>query len=196
MIFKQTWWDTNLNNRMQEFESWIGDSNSQSKVYLRNHIKEKGYLSVLDLGCGTATEFFALQKELPNVKYIGVDSSNILYDRNTKLGVNMVCAPAEDTKLPDKHVDCVFSRHVLEHQPDFKPILEEMIRLAAKEAIHIFFIPPSDTPTHIGYDSNENLYHNRYNKKEIEDFLTSKELSYNWVDINKNETSLQIITNI
>jgi hypothetical protein len=43
--FKQTWWDNNINNRYEEFASWVGDSNSLSKVFFRNYIKEKKYTS-------------------------------------------------------------------------------------------------------------------------------------------------------
>lgn len=194
MTFKQTWWDNNLSLRMEEFSSWIGGSNSTSKIYLREHIKNNKYLSIIDLGCGTATEFFAYKKEAPHIKYTGIDSSVILYTINTNKGVPMVLSPAEETGLPDNNVDCVFSRHVLEHQPDFKPVLAEMIRLGSKEAIHIFFIPPKDDPTHIGYDEKENLYHNRYNKQEINNFLKTnpKVDSIEWKTLTTNEVVLHI----
>lgn len=191
MIFKQTWWDDNLSTRMDEFKSWIGSSNEPSKKYLREYVKKMGYKTIIDLGCGTATEYFAYKQEQPNVKYLGIDSSKVLYDINTAKGVPMVLAPAEDTHLIDKHSDFVFSRHVLEHQPDFGPILYEMIRLARKEAVHIFFIPPGETG-HIGYAKEENLYHNRYEKKKIEHFLLSRGLSFNWVPIGKTEVALHI----
>ena len=84
MSFKQTWWDNNLSKRMDEFKSWIGGSDSISKKYLREYIKQFDYQSVIDLGCGVATEYSAYQKELPNVSYLGIDSSKILYDNNIK----------------------------------------------------------------------------------------------------------------
>lgn len=194
MSFKQTWWDNNLLKRMDEFKSWIGGSDSISKKYLRAYIKQLDYQSVIDLGCGVATEYSAYQKELPNVSYLGIDSSKILYDNNTKQGIPMILASAEETGLKDNYSECVFSRHVLEHQPDFKPILKEMVRLASKEAIHVFFIIPGKAKSHIGYDEKENLYHNRYNEKEIEDFLLSldKVSAIKWERIGKEETSLHI----
>lgn len=142
MSFKQTWWDNNLSKRMDEFKSWIGGSDSISKKYLREYIKQFDYQSVIDLGCGVATEYSAYQKELPNVSYLGIDSSKILYDNNIKQGIPMILASAEETGLKDNYSECVFSRHVLEHQPDFKPILKEMVRLASKEAIHVFLLFP------------------------------------------------------
>jgi ubiquinone/menaquinone biosynthesis C-methylase UbiE len=190
--FKQTWWDDNLTDRYDEFASWVGDSNSRSKVFFRNYIKEKKYTSLVDIGCGNATEFFAYQKEYPELKYTGVDSSIILNERNSKLGVPMVLASAENTRLASDFAEVAFSRHVLEHQPKFQPVLTEIIRIASNIAIHIFFIPPSDNSEHIGYDSSQNLYHNRYSKKDIEEYVTSnpKVKSYEWINIENIESAL------
>jgi ubiquinone/menaquinone biosynthesis C-methylase UbiE len=190
--FKQTWWDDNLTDRYDEFASWVGDSNSRSKVFFRNYIKEKKYTSLVDIGCGNATEFFAYQKEYPELKYTGVDSSIILNERNSKLGVPMVLASAENIRLASDFAEVAFSRHVLEHQPKFQPVLTEIIRIASNIAIHIFFIPPSDNSEHIGYDSSQNLYHNRYNKKDIEEYVTSnpKVKSYEWINIENIESAL------
>ena len=193
MSFKQTWWDNNLASRMEEFKSWIGDTTAASKVYLRQYIKAMGYKSVIDLGCGTATEYPSYQKEMPDVSYLGIDSSQILFKKNTKEGVPMLLASAENTGLPDNHSECVFSRHILEHQPDFKEVLKEMLSVASKEAIHIFFIPPFKSKTIISLDEKENLYHNQYNEKDIETFiLTSpKVVGLKWEKIGE-EVALHI----
>jgi ubiquinone/menaquinone biosynthesis C-methylase UbiE len=192
--FKQTWWDDNLATRYDEFVSWVGDSSSRSKVFFRNYVKEKKYTSLVDIGCGNATEFFAYQKEYPELQYTGIDSSKILNEKNSKLGVPMVLAPAENTELPSNFAEVTFSRHVLEHQPKFQPVLNEIIRLASKVAIHVFFIPPGDNDEHIGYDNFQNLYHNRYNKKDIEGYITSnpKVKKYEWINIENVESALII----
>lgn len=192
--FKQTWWDDNLDKMYDEFVSWVGGRDSTSKVFFRNYVKEKQYKTLLDLGCGNATEFFAYRDEYPELCYTGLDSSSFLYEKNTSLGVNMVLSPAENTGLSDRSYDVVFSRHVLEHQPDFKPVLTEMIRLSSKEAIHVFFIIPGESPEHIGYEPSQNLFHNRYNKSDIEKFISLNNLveSYEWVSISEAECALII----
>jgi SAM-dependent methyltransferase len=192
--FEQTWWDNNLNTRYDEFISWVGDSNSRSKVYFRNYIKENKYTSLADVGCGNATEFFAYQLEYPELKYTGIDSSKILNNKNIEAGIPMILASAENTGLDDNSFDVAFSRHVLEHQPTFYPVLDELIRLASKVAIHVFFIPPGDNSEHIGYDSSQNLYHNRYNKKDIENHIAvnPKIKKYEWVNIADIESALII----
>jgi hypothetical protein len=46
------------------------------------------------------------------------------------------------------------------------------------------------------YDSSQNLYHNRYNKKDIEEYIISnpKVKKYEWVDIENIESALIINT--
>jgi ubiquinone/menaquinone biosynthesis C-methylase UbiE len=205
--FKQTWWDDNLPDKFSTFETWIGDKNAESKKYFREYVKNGEYKSLIDLGCGTATEFFAYKEEFPELEYLGVDSSKILYDKNVKLGVPMLHSPAEKTGLEDNHSEVVFARHVLEHQPLFKPVLSEMIRLASKVAIHVFFkVPTDDSHTdsdriknpNLGYSKDKNLYHNRFNKIEIENYLSShdKVNSFEWIKITKKDSGLIIKMNV
>ena len=193
--FKQTWWDQNLDKRYKEFESWVGPKSSVSKVFFRNYIKEKGYKHLVDVGCGPATEYYGYKEEYPELQYTGVDSSVFLYNKNVAAGISMLLAPAENIGVEDNFFEVGFSRHVLEHQPSFKPVLEELIRISEKEAIHVFFIPPKYTPEHIGYDPNENLYHNRYDKYTIEAFLLDhpKVKHFSWIPITEQEEALSIL---
>jgi ubiquinone/menaquinone biosynthesis C-methylase UbiE len=192
--FKQTWWDENLAKRFDEFESWVGPSGAMSKAFFRIYVKDKGYTSLIDLGCGPASEFFGYEEEYPELKYLGVDSSKFLYLRNTSMGIPMLLSEAHTVPLPDNDSDVVFCRHVLEHQPTFKPVLQEMIRLASKEAIHVFFLIPGHGEI-INYDPPQNLFHNVYDKKEIEDFLKKhKDVdSFSWIPLTKTEEALSII---
>lgn len=192
--FKQTWWDNNLPNRFEEFNSWIGDKNAQSKIFCRNLVKDWKYKSLIDLGCGTATEYFAYKEEYPELVYTGIDSCEVLFNKNQDAGIPMILSAGETVPLPDNCVEVVFARHILEHQPKAEPVLEEMIRLSSKVAMHVFFMIPRQEPESIGYDSKENLYHNRYDKDKIEAFLNShsKVKSFEWLSINPSENVLVI----
>lgn len=192
--FVQTWWDEHLEKRFSEFESWVGPSGSVSKVYFRLHVKDKGYKSLIDLGCGNATEFFAYKETYPELVYQGIDSSVFLYKRNTGMGIPMLLSEACNVPLPDSSSEVVFSRHVLEHQPTFKPVLTEMIRLASKEAIHVFFLIPGHGEI-INYDPHQNLFHNVYDKEEIEEFLKNhKDVeTFSWISLPTTEIGLSII---
>lgn len=190
--FKQTWWDLNLQSKMETFKSWIGDYNAESKVFIREYVKNNNYSSLADFGCGVATEFFGYKNDNYNIKYLGIDSSVILNKKNIELNVPMLLSDVNKTELNDNEYEVSFSRHVLEHQPTYKDSLTEMIRVASKEVIHVFFIKPEKEL--INYDLNLNLYHNTYDKSEIEKFCfdNKKVKNIKWIDINNKECSLHI----
>ena len=192
--FVQDWWDKNLATRYEEFASWIGDSTATSKKMFREYVKSKGYKSLIDFGCGNATEFFAYKEEYPELEYMGADSSTFLYTLNISKGIPMALVQNDKTLLLRNQADIVFSRHVLEHQPSFKPLLVEMVRLALTEVLNVFFIPPQDKEI-INYDPADNLYHNTFCKQEIEDFLKSLPDvdSFTWIPVTSTEVALSII---
>jgi ubiquinone/menaquinone biosynthesis C-methylase UbiE len=192
--FKQTWWDKNLPDRFDEFNSWIGDKNATSKVFCREIVKKNKYKTLADFGCGTATEFFAYKEEYPELRYVGIDSCEALVHRNRELGVTMLKADVNYTLLPDSSWEVSFSRHVLEHQPVFEDTLTEMIRVASKVAMHVFFIKPRREPEAIGFDPSQDLYHNRYDTDEIESYLhlNEKVKRFEWMEISDTENLLMI----
>lgn len=197
-VLKQTWWDDNLNSKMDTFLNWIGSSDAESKVYFRNFLKTNKitFDKCLDVGCGPATEFFGFKNDNINIEYTGVDSSLVLNEINIKKSIPMIQAEGHSIPVDNNSYDLVFSRHVLEHQLAFEPILEEMIRVSSNLATHIFFIKPTDLPQEfVGIElQQENLYHNRYNIKDIENFLMSnkKVKSFEWREINELENILLV----
>lgn len=194
-ILKQTWWDKNLNSKMETFLNWVGTSDAESKIYFRNFLKqsEVKFKNCLDVGCGPATEFFGLKNESIEIEYTGVDSSTVLVEKNKQNGVPMILSPAHEIPVPDSSYELVFSRHVFEHQPDFKPVLEEMIRVSSELVAHTFFIKPGPHEK-VKFSSLENLYHVRFKKEDIDNFLKnkSKVKSFEWREINKDENILLI----
>ena len=192
--FRQTWWNHNLPSRFDEFKTWIGGKDALSKVFCRKMIKNAEYKSLADFGCGTATEFFGYKEEYPELKYLGIDSCTELVHRNRELEVPMLNASVEDTLLPDGSYEVAFGRHILEHQPSAEPTLNEMIRVASRVAMHVFFMKPRHEPEAIGYDPAENLYHNRYDIGKIEKFLEAHPdvSTFDWLDLSDAEMLLVI----
>lgn len=193
-LFKQTWWDKNLSEKFDEFKGWVGDFKAVSKVALRKYVSSKGFESIVDCGCGPATEYFGYKSDGYNINYMGVDSSEFIVDYVSKHGVPVTHSPIEKIDLPDSSYDVAYSRHVMEHLPTFRYGLSELIRLAKKEAINIWFIKPDQDPEKINYDIKENLFHNKYNKNDVEEFLKTipKVKSWRWEEINHQENVLII----
>ena len=193
---KQTWWDDNLHDQTQfnTFLGWIGDYTAISKLFFRNFLKENpGLSSILDIGCGPATEFFNLKKDEINIDYMGVDSSQILFKYNTGRGVPMILADSSNIPIADSSRDIAFGRHILEHQSCFEHTINEMIRVAKTLAVHIWFKKPADIE-HIDYDPSSNLYHNTYNINLLNNYILSNPKVDNiaWRDIDSTESILFI----
>lgn len=193
--FNQTWWDKNLSQKFEEFKGWVGDFNAESKVFTRNFVKQRNHKSIVDFGCGPATEYFGYKNDGYDISYMGVDSSWVLYSHITGQGVPAIHSPVEEVALPDSSFDVAFSRHVLEHLPTFRECLGEMIRVGKKEVVNVFFIEPTMEPEKIDFYEPDQLFHNRYNKKDVTEFCLSnpKVVSVHWIPINNKEIMLNLM---
>lgn len=192
--FKQTWWDENLGTLMKDFLGWVGDHHAMSKKFVRNYVESRGYRSIVDIGCGPATEFTGYKEDRYRISWVGVDSSSILHKRAVDNKVPVLLGEVNNLPLPDKSRDVAFSRHVLEHLPNFKDALREHIRVASKEVIVVFFMPPTDATVEYNYTPSANLHHNRYCKKDIEEFcrLSKRVKSVRWQSLPPHESVMFI----
>lgn len=194
-VFEQTWWNTNLKSsgKFNEYLGWLGTKEADSRIFIRDNIKDLEIKSVADFGCGPCVDYFALKSEDYEIEYLGIDSCVHLKEYNESRGVNFLNSPVENTGLEENSYEMSYSRHVLEHLPTYKDCLSEMIRVAEKYVVHIFFIKPGSEEK-IDHWEQENLYHNHYNKEEIETFLINNEKvsSLEWLEINDKENALVI----
>jgi ubiquinone/menaquinone biosynthesis C-methylase UbiE len=192
-IFQQTWWQDNVDSKIETFASWIGDYNAESKVFARKYVSSKGYKSIVDCGCGLCTEYFGYKSDGYTINYVGVDATPKLVELAKSKGIDARQGYIESIPLPDNFTEVSYIRHIVEHLPSFEPALKEAIRIASKEVVVIFFLKPGDSTT-INFDPSERLYHNRYSKERVENLLreTTKVKKFSWVEINDDETLLSI----
>jgi ubiquinone/menaquinone biosynthesis C-methylase UbiE len=186
------WWNKNMNDGMlPTFEGWVGDFNSQSKIVVRNYIISKKYKSIIDIGCGLCDTFYGYKNDNYDINYTGFDSCDYFLNKAAEKNINTIKGDMNKIdNITDDSFDIVYGRHVLEHLPNYKDCLKELIRISKYETIIIFFIKPEDKED-IRYDTNQDLYHNIYSKIDIENFLI--EYDFKWEDINDKEIILHII---
>jgi ubiquinone/menaquinone biosynthesis C-methylase UbiE len=191
----QTWWNKNIDTKLETFKGWVGDWNAPSKQYMANYLKNKSYSSLIDAGCANATFYHTLKYNNINIDYIGVDSCKQFIETNNKNGIQTIDNDIRDMKhFTDSSIDIVFSRHTLEHQPNFEQTLNEFIRVANQEVCHIFFIPPKIVEK-MDYNPEIDLYHNVYSISKIETFLQNHSKVSKWnfaYNIGSNECALHI----
>lgn len=190
----QTYWNSNMLD-FETFKLWVGDDNAESKIYMAKYLKDKNYQTLVDAGCGNTTFNDTLKNNKINIKYTGADSCVKFINDYRMRGIDMLETDIRNFKnTPDSAYDCAFSRHTFEHQPDYKIILNELIRIAKMETCHIFFIKPTLEAEQIIYTKHLDLYHNKYCITDIEETLkqNSKVLNWEWVNINNQECALHI----
>lgn len=194
-IFKQTWWDNNLKKeyKFNEYLGWLGDSNAESRIFIRDNIKELEIKSIVDFGCGPCVDYQSLKDDGYEFEYLGIDSCVHLTEVNQSKDIPFLNSSVEKTGLKDNSYELSYSRHLFEHLPSYKDVLKEMIRISSTYVVHIFFIKPSEEEK-INYWQEENLYHNQYAKIDIEKYLkpNKKVKSFEWMDINDKENALVI----
>lgn len=189
MEFKQTWWNDNVEKMIGTFNMWIGNENANTKLYSRLYIYNKEFKSIVDLGCANASMYDGFKKEMYNIDYTGVDSCIYLIEQNKQRGINCILSDVIKTPFDDNSFDISYSRHIIEHQPEFRKYLQETIRISKKEVLHIFFKIPGDDKENIFYTENDNLYHNTYCKKDIEKYLENhlRVKEFSWEKLNNDE---------
>lgn len=188
-MFKQTWWDNNLKTRFNEYLGWLGDSSADSRKFIKQYIKDLNIHSLVDFGCGPAIEYYNLKNDNYNITYLGVDSCLHIKELHEKNNVPFLYSNVEESGLNENMSELSYTRHVLEHLPTYSKLLDEMIRISSKYIVVIFFIKPSNEER-INFNAVDNLYHNMYNKSDIEHFIDNKISTYRWFDINDKEIAL------
>lgn len=193
-----SWWNKNVETRMDDFKSWIEDHNQPTKLYCRKYVASQGYKDIIDCGCGIATEYYGYKHDQYNIEYTGLDSCQHLIDMNKNRGINMIEAELEgDLPLKSNSYECVYCRGVIEHLSSYEKTINEFIRVGKKEVLIGWFIKPdnNDDEDKIDYWAEEDLYHNKYRLSKLESFILSnpKVDKISWNDINEKENVLHII---
>lgn len=181
-----SWWNKNAETRMNDFKSWVGDFNQASKVYCRKYVADKQYKTIIDCGCGLATDYYGFKNDKYEINYTGLDSCGFFVNSNKENGITMIEAELEkDLPITNDSYEVVYCREVLEHLSHYEKTLTELIRIASKEVLVVFFIKPDHSEENINYWTEEDLYHNKYNKEKLETFLANspKVDKLSWIDI-------------
>lgn len=195
---KSNWWNDHLkegSKDLKDFKQWIKDYDQPTKNYCRKYVISKKYRSILDCGSGLAAEYYGYKSENSDIDYTGLDSCDFLIQKNIESGIQMIKGDLEEIlPIKENQFEVVYCKAVLEHLRTPYVALKEFIRVAEKEVLIGWFIKPDEKPSKINYWEAENLYHNKYNKNEIEDFLKSqpKVKEFRWHEIDKLENVLHV----
>lgn len=165
----QWWWD-NVKDENGEFEGWLGGVDSPSRKYVANYVKGKEFKSVLDCACGYCTDRIAFE----GMDYQGIDITPFLVDLANSKGLDVIQGNIEHIPLKNGSVDLVYARHILEHLESYEKALFEMVRVAKKEVMVVFFRKPG-VNEELGVDQalGGQVYLNRYDLMKLIDYCQS-----------------------
>ena len=91
-------------------------------------------LDVLEVGCGTGIEYEGIKKSDLEVNYTGVDITPKMVEVAAEYFPEATFKVSDifDLDFPDRQFDLVFSRHVLEHLPEYQKPLSELYRVSKR----------------------------------------------------------------
>lgn len=194
------WWDFCLGNTVSYslFAQWLGDIRAPSRVAVKNHLLKAGYKSILDVACGLCIDYYVFNNANPNINYHGIDISQKLVARARAAGINVIHADIDNIPYDDNMFDIVYGRHILEHLDHYKRAMGELIRLAKKEVLIVFFIKPSNAKDDIidqGFLDGHTIYHNTYSQSNFVDYILSYEKVNHiiWEQVNDKEIIAHIM---
>lgn len=184
---------------MEEFARWWGNENAISRILVRLHILHKEYKSVLDVGCGFCVDYYSFKKSCPEMEYLGIDMASSFVTLAQERGVPILMGKAQNLPCEDSSYDVVYARHLLEHLDSYQDAIKEMVRVAKKEVLIVFFSSPEksfDDKGGMVNLSGYSVYQNRYSKPRMGLFLKTieKVKSFSWQEVkNKDEVILHIL---
>ena len=157
-------WENQVN--MDTFLKW-GKNGSHWKELMMNHIIEKKYKNLLDIGAGSCDEYFRFKKAKYSIDYKATEITNkfIIYAKNRNINIEK----ANLYKLPfdNESFDVTICYDVLNHQKSFKEPLSEIIRITKNEAIISFFKPfAEEEDAKIELENSKNFFNIDYSKED------------------------------
>lgn len=148
----------------------------------RQHLASivRPYSSVLDVACGTCVNYEVFKNLGVTTKYTGLDlTKNFLAHAKHLYGDEISLQEGSIQQIPfeDGSFDVVIARHIFEHLEDgYEHAIKEVLRVAKKEAVLVFFLDLIDGPNDIIKESevDENgctYWWNTYSSEKLWDFL-------------------------
>jgi ubiquinone/menaquinone biosynthesis C-methylase UbiE len=118
----------------------------ESKRLMRERMALALGESVLEVGCGPGTDLFDMVDSVgPTGRLVGLDASEVMIaeaKRRTEelqVPITFEVGEAQSLPFPDAAFDVCRAARLLEHLPDARPVLAEMIRVTRPHGRHVVF---------------------------------------------------------
>lgn len=190
-----TAWDSRSRRVSEVMSTGIRGTDHPSRAFVRNWLRQNPGLTMLDIPCGPGIEYEGIRSEGLDVTYIGMDLTQSMLDlfRRRYPEADVRAGNILDIPLPDRSVDVVLCRHVLEHLEDYHPAVVEAVRVARKRVFLVLFL----TPTHrVVRRTGKGLWINRLEWRELEGFIRVMRFQYGATQLPYDVPAHQLPSNI
>lgn len=180
------WWTNNNQPVGQDFLTWnnLAASRQHTRKLITDWATAGEIKSVLEVAFGGLHEFRALQAPLTaaGVTYAGVDwTAHFVAHAQKEFPGHRWTQGDVVRGLCVEPADLVYSQHMLEHIPALEPAFSNMLRLAKKKLINIFFIAPKPFPDYEVVNWRKYpLYHNTYSIGHVEHVCKANGFTAQW----------------
>lgn len=162
------WWRKNVKPRYNEFVSWLGSQQNNTRLFLKDFVINNNIKSILDTACGPCIDYEVLKDT--GIDYIGLDSTPILVSLAEVRDIPVRTGNVESLPFENEKFDLVYGRHILEHLEYYEKAVSEAVRCSKKYVMYTLFLEHKDKDE-IRW-INE-MYANLYDLNKIKKFSES-----------------------
>ena len=130
---------------VEQFTKWAISGKHWKKTG-REHIRKRGYKSVLDTGAGLCLEYSGFIDDGVTINYKATEITDKFLELARHNNIDIVKAHAQSLPFDDNSFDVVLCYDVLNHQEDFREIILELYRVCKHEVLISFFKPFIEDP--------------------------------------------------
>jgi SAM-dependent methyltransferase len=165
------YWDRQIADpdERARFMSGIGNAMAPARLEVRTYVLRERLRTFLDAGCGPAVDFPHYRGK---VAYTALDFAEVWRAAAVANRIPFVAGSIEALPFRDGAFDATYARAVLEHRPYYHDGMRELVRVAAREAIIVFFKLREDHDI-IRPDAANGIHHNNYVRTDVEAFARS-----------------------
>jgi SAM-dependent methyltransferase len=183
------WWTENQESEKPGEEFLDYNKDKPARHFCRKMITDWGTAgqikSVLEIAFGGLHEYRAMRAKLRelDVTYSGIDWTEHFVAHAQKEFPECRWNQGDIVRgVIAEEADVVYSQHMLEHVPALEPAFSNMLRLARKTLINIFFIPPKPFANYEVVNwQHYPLYHNTYSVGHIDRICRANKFDVKWV---------------
>lgn len=134
--------------------------------------------SMLEVGCGPGFDYGDHFRKIKRLKYTGIDGAAQMIEHCKQQWPDGDFKVGDFTFLAGAQWDFVYCKAVLEHQPDFRDPLAKMLRATRLLCLVNWYLPPSDTESYTGFNTEINVHYNRYKLSDVKEAVAGSHFSF------------------